>query len=138
MYNSNPNFKAPGKTFLQVTGILMVIFSSLGFIALLLGGAILGATGGALAGVTGAAVGVSIIIMALIPCIFEFIVGILGIMNCNKVEKGKLCLILGIILIVLEVISLFATFSFMNLLFMAIPICYIIGAYKNDVAYKTM
>ena len=126
------NSKAPGKTYLQVTGILMVIFSALSLITLLIGGAI---AGGLIGGVSGAAAGVSLFLLALIPCIFQLYVGIQGILHCNKLEKGKNCFILGIILLVLDVISLFASFSITSLIFLIVPILFVIGAYKNHKAF---
>lgn len=126
------NSKAPGKTYLQVTGILMVIFSSLSLIALLIGGAVVG---GLIGGVGGAATGISLFLFSLIPCIFQLYVGIQGIRHCNKLDKGKNCFILGIILLVLDVISLFASFSLISLIFLAVPILFVIGAYKNHKAF---
>ena len=126
------NSKAPGKTYLQVTGTLMVIFSSLSLIALLIGGAVVG---GLIGGVGGAATGISLFLFALIPCIFQLYVGIQGIRHCNKLDKGKNCFILGIILLVLDVISLFASFSITRLIFLVVPILFVMGAYKNDKAF---
>lgn len=129
------NLNAPGKIYLQVTGIIMVIFSALSLIALLLGGAVMGAAGGVLGGLGGAAAGLTLFLLALIPCIFQLYVGIQGILHCKSLEKGKKCFILGIILLVLDVISLFASFSFISLLFLAVPILFVLGAYKNDKAF---
>ena len=126
------NSKAPGKTYLQVTGILMVIFSALSLITLLIGGAVVG---GLIGGVGGAATGISLFLFALIPCIFQLYVGIQGILHCNKLEKGKKCFILGIILLVLNVISLFASFSLIGLISLVIPVLFVMGAYKNDKAF---
>lgn len=126
------NSKAPGKTYLQVTGILMVIFSSLSLITLLIGGAVVG---GIIGGVGGAAAGASLFLFALIPCIYQIYVGIEGIRHCNNLEKGKKCFILGIILLILDVISLFASFSLLSLIFLIVPVLFVIGAYKNDKAF---
>ncbi|MBQ7129210.1 MAG: hypothetical protein IJO19_04410, partial [Clostridia bacterium] len=78
------------------------------------------------------------LIIGLIGCIAEFVAGIIGVANWKKPEKAKTCIVWGIIIIALCVVSnvvtliaypkSFSAFSLLSGLVM--PILYLIGAYK--------
>ena len=130
----NENVKAPGKTWLKVTGILMVIFSAIAIILLLISLAALGALGvmggGAVAGV--AALGMGALIIGFIAPILEFVGGIIGIAFANKPEKANVCLVFAILMLVMVVINIIAGgFQWTSLIALVLPILYLIGAVKN-------
>ena len=128
-----------GSKFLKVTGILMIIF---GARALIL--SIVAAIGLA----TLAALDLNTwqytaaVILMLVGSIFELIAGIVGVKNCNKPEKAGTCMVWGIIVIALSVLSNVLTlvgnpdnFSIVNLLTgLVIPVLYLIGAVMNKKA----
>ena len=85
-----------GKTFLQVTGILMIIGGGIGFIAsLALGGltTVLAIMGGEVDGM-GALIALAAIavVLSIIGSVVELVAGIIGVKNCGKPEKAGVCL----------------------------------------------
>lgn len=128
-----------GSKFLKVTGILMIIFGALALIL-----SIVAAIGLA------ALVALDLntwqytlaVILMLVGSIFELIAGIVGVKNCNKPEKAGTCMVWGIIVIALSVLSNVLTlvgnpdnFSIVNLLTgLVIPVLYLIGAVMNKKA----
>ncbi len=140
--------KSKGSGFLKVCGILMIIGGALtiifsgvmGIIAYVAGSALVssGEVG------TGEIVGTALLIgaiLALISGILELIAGIVGVKNHNKPEKSTACLVWGIIVLVLNVISLILSFAGGSsnvatiivsvLCGLALPVLYIIGAALN-------
>lgn len=144
---------AKGRNFLKVTGILMIIGAALGIIlgiialigaiAILSGAAADLVTieeGAALANVSSLVV-VSAVV-GLIGAVIQLIAGILGVKNSNRPEKATVCIVFGIIVLVLEIISLIMTFTSGGtasaltiisdiVLGVAIPILYLVGAFLN-------
>ena len=128
-----------GSKFLKVTGILMIVFGALALIL-----SIVAAIGLA----TLAALDLNTwqytlaVILMLVGSIFELIAGIVGVKNCNKPEKAGTCMVWGIIVIALSVLSNVLTlvgnpdnFSIVNLLTgLVIPVLYLIGAVMNKKA----
>ena len=137
-----------GNVFLKVCSILMIIggavtiiFSGvLGLVAYIAGTGIAdtGDWGG------GQIVGTVFLlaaIIALIGGILELIAGIIGVKNSNKPEKAVTCLVWGIIVLVVNIISMILTFVGGNsnagtiiatvIAGLALPILYIIGAVLN-------
>ena len=128
-----------GSKFLKVTGILMIVFGALALIL-----SIVAAIGLA------ALVALDLntwqytlaVILMLEGSIFELIAGIVGVKNCNKPEKAGTCMVWGIIVIALSVLSNVLTlvgnpdnFSIVNLLTgLVIPVLYLIGAVMNKKA----
>ena len=128
-----------GQKFLKVTGILMIVFGALALIL-----SIVAAIGLA------ALVALDLntwqytlaVILMLVGSIFELIAGIVGVKNCNKPEKAGTCMVWGIIVIALSVLSNVLTlvgnpdnFSIVNLLTgLVIPVLYLIGAVMNKKA----
>ena len=82
------------------------------------------------------------VILMLVSSIFELIAGIVGVKNCNKPEKAGTCMVWGIIVIALSVLSDVLTlvgnpdnFSIVSLLTgLVIPVLYLIGAVMNKKA----
>ncbi len=127
-----------GSKFLKVTGILMIIF---GAIALVL--AIIAIAGISVLAALGASSGLLTVscILALVGAVAEFVAGIIGVKNWNKLEKAGTCITWGIIVIVLCVISNILSvvgggeFNILNLLTgLVIPVLYLIGGIQNKKA----
>ena len=128
-----------GSKFLKVTGILMIIFGALALIL-----SIVAAIG--LATLVALDLNTwqytAAVILMLVGSIFELIAGIVGVKNCNKPEKAGTCMVWGIIVIALSVLSNVLTlvgnpdnFSIVNLLTgLVIPVLYLIGAVMNKKA----
>lgn len=131
-----------GKTFLQVTGILMIIGGGIGFIAsLALGGltTVLAIMGGEVDGM-GALIALAAIavVLSIIGSVVELVAGIIGVKNCGKPEKAGVCLGWGIAVIVISVISNILTiaggsdFSVLSLILgLVLPVLYVVGAVLN-------
>lgn len=130
--------EAKGSGFLKVTGILMIIGGSLSMILAII--AVLGIA--ALAYISDGVLSSGLLYAAgaisLISAVVEFVAGIIGVKNCKRPEKAATCMVWGIMVIVLCVVSSiltvvggdsFPTFSF--LLGLVLPVLYIIGALKN-------
>lgn len=133
--NMGPN--APGKQLLKVTGILMVIFSSIVLVLAFLSAAAIGALLGAFGGAVAATAGFLAMLLAFLPGIFEFVAGILGIVNANKPEKAGICLAFGIIVLVLVVIStIYSKIDWTSAVGFVLPVLYLIGAIKNKQAAR--
>ena len=128
-----------GSKFLKVTGILMIVFGALALIL-----SIVAAIG--LAALVALELNTwqytAAVILMLGGSIFELIAGIVGVKNCNKPEKAGTCMVWGIIVIALSVLSNVLTlvgnpdnFSIVNLLTgLVIPVLYLIGAVMNKKA----
>ena len=128
-----------GSKFLKVTGILMIVFGALALIL-----SIVAAIG--LAALASLDLNTwqytAAVILMLVGSIFEMIAGIVGVKNCNKPEKAGTCMVWGIIVIALSVLSNVLTlvgnpdnFSIVNLLTgLVIPVLYLIGAVMNKKA----
>lgn len=132
-----------GKTFLQVTGILMIIGGAIGLIASLgLGGltTVLAVISGEYVdglGTLFALVAIAVV-FSIIGSVVELVAGIIGVKNCGKPEKAGVCLGWGIAVIVISVISNVLTivggsdFSVLNLILgLVLPVLYVVGAALN-------
>ena len=121
---------APGRIFLLVTGIIYIIVGVIGIIMglLFLVDAVLLADF-----VDDVAFEIGFAVGYLLGSAYSFVIGILGVLYRNRYDKAGLLVILGIIAIIGELLEpvLSGAFSSMIILFLAIPVCYIIGAYKN-------
>jgi hypothetical protein len=140
--------QAPGRNFLLATGIFYIIFGVIEFIA----GMIIYAVGEALDGflntflgdlgmafglgpaptIFGFGIGTTGLVFAVMG-VFYFVIGIMGIVYRNILEKAQTLMTLGIIALIFDVVSVLVTgtFSITTMPLFAIPICYIAGAYKN-------
>ena len=148
---------APGKMFLKVVGILLIIGGALSILMAILaiaGGGLLGAaaigSGGNDAATAGVALGGGILIIAgivaLIGGVFNLVSGILGVKNCDKPEKAKSCFTLGIIMVVFAALNLIlnivlgsggsqmASNISSGIAGFLLPVLYLVGAIKNKKA----
>ena len=142
--------KAPGKTLLQVVGILMVILGVLSLLVSLVNIAVLGMTGNgevgeimeqslAATGVTMAEYQASVYITTA-GALLNLVIGIIGIANCNKIQRAGICFVCGVILIVWQlgnaaysaVTSGITVLSLVNIVIgLILPLLYFWGALKN-------
>ena len=128
-----------GSKFLKVTGILMIVFGALALILSIV--AAIGLAALAALDLNTWQYTLAVILM-LVSSIFELIAGIVGVKNCNKPEKAGTCMVWGIIVIALSVLSDVLTlvgnpdnFSIVSLLTgLVIPVLYLIGAVMNKKA----
>lgn len=121
---------APGKTLLKISGIIMLVFG--GFVALMGFLAIIGSSTMGSDAIYAVIGGIAFIISGG----FNILVGLIGVKNCEKPEKAGLCMTWGIIALVLQVISLFLSFSMWSLLALALPILFVLGANQNKKAFE--
>ena len=142
--------KAPGKTLLKVVGIIMVVLGVLSFLTNLVNFAMLGTIGegemGELfeqtitaSGITVEAYQMSVYITAA-GSLLNTVIGIIGIVNCNKIQKAGICFVCGIILILWQLgndaysaISAGVTvLSIVSMILgLILPLLYFWGALKN-------
>lgn len=125
-----------GRTFLKVTGILMIIGGSIGIIGGIL--AVIGAS--ALASVleTNSSSFIFAGILILIGAIIQLVAGIMGVKNCARPEKAQSCIVMGVLVALFSIIgNIISTvsgnsFSVMSLITgLIVPVLYIIGAVLN-------
>lgn len=142
--------KAPGKTLLQVVGIILVVIGVLAFLVSLINIAVLGMTGSgevgeimeqslATTGVTMADYKASVYIMTA-GALLNLVIGIIGIANCNKIQRAGICFVCGIILIVWQlgtdaysaVTSGITGMGIVSIIIgLILPLLYFWGALKN-------
>lgn len=127
-----------GSKMLKVVGILMIVFGAIALVMEIIaiaGMSVLEATLGT-ALPTGAIW--FALIVALVGCIAEFVAGIIGVASWQKPEKAKTCIVWGIIIIALTVVSNVVTliaypdsFSIFSVFTgLVLPVLYLIGAFK--------
>lgn len=126
-------------TFLKVMGIIMIVGGILGIILSII--SLLGV--GALAAMAAAggvefssALLIVSAILAIVGSVVELIAGISGVKNCDKPQMAKKCMILGIAIIALNIISTilviidypesFSVFSVA--LGLVVPVLYLVAA----------
>ena len=142
--------KAPGKTLLQVVGIILVVIGVLALLVSLINIAVLGMTGSgevgeimeqslAATGVTMADYKASVYIMTA-GALLNLVIGIIGIANCNKIQRAGICFVCGIILIVWQlgtdaysaVTSGITGMGIVSIIIgLILPLLYFWGALKN-------
>lgn len=136
---------APGKKFIKITGILLVVFGAIGIIS-----SISSATMSSTLGDFG--VSMTSIVLGVISALFGIALGVLGILYCKNIEKAKLLqycvfayiayyfinLIIGTIIssnmLTAQGLPVFAGLALglvSGLIGLIIPICFLIGAQKN-------
>lgn len=130
-----------GAGFLKVTGILMIIGGGLEIILSII--AILGIA--ALVYISDGEISSGLLyasgILMLVSSVAELVAGIIGVKNCKKPEKATSCIVWGIVVallciagIVLNVVG-GGEFSVVSLVTgLALPVLYIIGAFRNKQA----
>lgn len=125
-----------GSKFLKVTGILMIIFGSIAMVL-----SIIALLGLGLLEALGAPMGIiwASGILSLAGAVAEFVAGIIGVKNWNRIDKAGTCIAWGIIVIAFCIISNVLTlvgypdnFSAISLLTgLVIPVLYLIGGFQN-------
>ena len=136
---------APGKGFLKVSGILMIIFAAFGVlmgILVMVGGGLAGSlTSGTELDSVGGAVGGLVMILGLVTLIgavFNLVMGILGVKYSDKPEKAQTCFILAIIAIAIQIVSAILGGAIWTLIIgLILPVLYLIGAIKNKNAVSS-
>ena len=142
--------KAPGKTLLQVVGIILVVTGILTALVNLINIATLGMMGegefGEIMEQSLAATGITMEVYRMSIYITEAgallntVIGIIGIVNCNKIPKAGLCFACGIIMILWQLATdvYSAVTSGVNVLCfvgiiigLILPLLYFWGALKN-------
>ena len=134
-----------GQKILKVCSILMIVFGSLGLLAMIVSIAGLSAIGGIAAGFGGAATAMGIALLAFFVgiCIgaIELTAGIIGVKACKKptINGIKTAFILGIILIAFDAVAIILnivndTFSFGSIASLAIPVVYFLGVLQYRAA----
>lgn len=127
-----------GHKFLKVTGILMIIGGALSAILGIV--AVLGVA--ALAYIASAQTEAGMLyastILLLISGVVELIAGIIGVINAEKPQKAKTCIVWGALVAILSVAGTIlgvvggSDFSVSGLVLgLVLPVIYIIGAVKN-------
>lgn len=127
-----------GHKFLKVTGILMIIGGALSAILGIV--AVLGVA--ALAYIASAQTEAGMLyastILLLISGVVELIAGIIGVINAEKPQKAKACIVWGALVAILSVVGTIlgvvggSDFSVSGLVLgLVLPVIYIIGAVKN-------
>ena len=133
-----------GKNFLKVTGILMIIFGAIAILGDLFAGIICTACAAAVTDGSAGVIAVAIV-GSIIGCaggILELIAGLIGVKNCDNAGAAGKCLVWGIIVFVIELVSVIMTIasgtdnSAVSIVItiisgLAIPVLYIIGAVLN-------
>ena len=137
--------EAKGKSILKVSGILLIIFGAIGLISTiisLVGASAIGAMAGAMGVDTGAynaLITVSGIIAIACGAVY-LVAGILGVLNAAKPEKAKTCMILGVIMVALQVVSTIfsiivsgfsGTAVISVIIGLVLPVLFIVGANQN-------
>lgn len=149
------NKKAPGKGLLKVVGIILIVLGVFGFIGavsnifmanMMAGGQLDAATQSIYeqAGIT-AETFKSGIALSFLQGALYLAAGVLGVVNCNKIERAKICFIFGILLLVYVLganlySAVTSPFSVMNVISIVIslilPLLYFWGALKNRQAME--
>lgn len=129
-----------GKTYLKVTGILLLIGGILGvlcygLLTLLLGVALVDQGTG-----SGAIPVTAIVVVYVIASIIQLIAGVMGIKGCNKSSKADGCFKIGIVVLIISILAAIvnmagAGFTFSGILYallgLVVPGLYIYGAKLN-------
>lgn len=127
-----------GHKFLKVTGILMIIGGALSIVLGIVAVLSVAALHYLVSGEAQTAMLIASTILFLVGGIVELIAGIVGVVNAEKPQKAKTCLVWGILVAVLGVASSIlgvaggGDFNFSSLVLgLVLPVLYIVGAGKN-------
>ena len=141
--------RAPGRTFLMVVGIFLIIGGVSAMVTSAMNFVMIGQEEfGLILEQTLQQVGISkttfqiSIVLTAIQSVINVVTGIIGVANSKKIEKASLCYICGIVLIVFALIcnaySAFSgAFSIFSVIFsLILPLLYFWGALKNRQALQ--
>lgn len=141
--------RAPGRTFLMVVGIFLIIGGVSAMVTSAMNFVMIGQEEFApileqtlqQVGISKTTFQISIVLTA-IQSVINVVTGIIGVANSKKIEKASLCYIYGIVLIVFALIcnaySAFSgAFSIFSVIFsLILPLLYFWGALKNRQALQ--
>ena len=141
--------RAPGRTFLMVVGIFLIIGGVSAMVTSAMNFVMIGQEEFApileqtlqQVGISKTTFQISIVLTA-IQSVINVVTGIIGVANSTKIEKASLCYICGIVLIVFALIcnaySAFSgAFSIFSVIFsLILPLLYFWGALKNRQALQ--
>lgn len=141
--------RAPGRTFLMVVGIFLIIGGVSAMVTSAMNFVMIGQEEFASileqtlqqVGISKTTFQISIVLTA-IQSVINVVTGIIGVANSKKIEKASLCYICGIVLIVFALIcnaySAFSgAFSIFSVIFsLILPLLYFWGALKNRQALQ--
>ena len=141
--------RAPGRTFLMVVGIFLIIGGVSAMVTSAMNFVMIGQEEFApileqtlqQVGISKTTFQISIVLTA-IQSVINVVTGIIGVANSKKIEKASLCYICGIVLIVFALIcnaySAFSgAFSIFSVIFsLILPLLYFWGALKNRQALQ--
>ncbi len=120
---------APGKGILKVVSILFIIFGAIATIfsiIALIGSSMVSSVFGGLGAILVVAT-----IIALISSLLELVLGIVGLKKCADPSQANFFIVTGIVLCVLNLVSMIMSFSVLSLIGFVLPILYIVGGVQN-------
>ena len=120
---------APGKGILKVVSILFIIFGAIATIfsiIALIGSSMVSSVIGGLGAILVVAT-----IIALISSLLELVLGIVGLKKCADPSQANFFIVTGIVLCVLNLVSMIMSFSVLSLIGFVLPILYIVGGVQN-------
>ena len=127
--------RSNGSSFLRVCGILMIIGAILGLVFAVLAVIVIRQPG---SGLNTPIHWVSVV-LAFVGSAIELIAGILGVRYADRPEKAKTCIVCGVLVILMTLLSQVISavsggeVNFLNALTgLLVPILYVIGAFKNQ------
>ena len=127
--------RSNGSSFLRVCGILMIIDAILGLVFAVLAVIVIRQPG---SGLNTPIHWVSVV-LAFVGSVIELIAGILGVRYADRPEKAKTCIVCGVLVILMTLLSQVISavsggeVNFLNALTgLLVPILYVIGAFKNQ------
>lgn len=125
---------APGKGLLKVVSILFIVFGAIAVVVSLI--ALLGSAALAAYDVTGALGGILIVgtIIALIASALELVIGIMGVKKSGEPSQANFFIVTGIILCVLQLVSMILNFQVTSLIGFVLPVLFIVGGAMNKKA----
>lgn len=130
--------KAPGSQMLKVCSILFIVFGAIAAVASLIIFLVAVVFTGAVASVTDSSVataisGVFILgsLLLVVASAAELVVGIIGVKKSPDPKQFNFFIVSGIILCVLELVSMISNFSVFSLIGFVLPVLYIIGGFQN-------
>ena len=127
--------RSNGSSFLRVCGILMIIGAILSLVFAVLAVIVIRQPG---SGLNTPIHWVSVV-LAFVGSAIELIAGILGVRYADRPEKAKTCIVCGVLVILMTLLSQVISavsggeVNFLNALTgLLVPILYVIGAFKNQ------
>lgn len=120
---------APGKGILKVSSIIFIIFGAIATIfsiIALIGSSMVSSVFGGLGAILVVAT-----IIALISSLLQLVLGIVGLKKCADPSQANFFIVTGIILCVLNLVSMIMSFSVLSLINFVLPILFIVGGVQN-------